>query len=87
MLRVCLSKWEIIEDLSYDYPKIRDLKIEIQQRWEQADLNDSHRAAIRFNLVEDKTQKETGRLMDTGTRWVARLVDQALERMARVTFS
>ncbi len=86
VIRECLNHWEIIKDLSYDYPKVRDLKIEIEERWRKADLSESQRQALRINLVEDQTRKATSKRMKTGTRWVTRLVDQGLQKMSEVRF-
>jgi hypothetical protein len=84
VLRQCLSVWEVIESLSYDYPRIRDLKIELQERWDGANLNEDHKQALYLNLIQDQTLKATSKQMNTGIRWIKRIIEEGLQMMSEV---
>lgn len=85
VLRRCLSAWEYVEELSYDYPKVKDLKIEIEDRLSSAGLREEEREAIRLHLFEGRSKKETGSIMGISGRLASRLVEEALSKLAEAS--
>jgi hypothetical protein len=60
------------------------LKIELQERWEGADLDEDHKQALYLNLIQDQTLKSTSRQMNTGIRWIKRIIEEGLQKMSEV---
>lgn len=81
-VRGCLSEWETILELSHEYTKVNDLKIELQQKIKYAALTEMQKMAIFYNLTSHMTQRETGQEMKTGARQAAKLVEQGIKRIA-----
>lgn len=81
-LRQCLLNWNGLATLAEEYPKLADLKSDLDMRIKRAPLTDKHRRAIFYNLIWNKTQKDTGKLMGIGVRRAADLVEESLRILA-----
>lgn len=71
-----------MEEHAHKYPKLIDLRLELEDRWKAAGLSEDQKRAVTHHLIENRTQKETGELMNIGSRWVARIVERSVEKMA-----
>lgn len=81
-LRICVSQWDAIETLSEQHLKVKDLFIELEDRWNNSSLTKQHKDAMNLYLIEGYTQKDAGDLLGIGTRAVAKFVDEGIELMA-----
>lgn len=83
MIKELLKRWDSIIILAEEQTKVTDLKIEIEQRWNNAGLSDHQARAIRFNLVDGITQDEVAKMLGFKSgRWISRLIEQGLEKLA-----
>ncbi len=81
-LRKIIEQWDTLEYLSQQHIKVKDLFIELEERWIRSPLSPLHRAAIRLYLIEGYTQKEAGDKLEVGTRAIANAVTDGLLIMA-----
>lgn len=83
-LRTCFECWYLIDELSDKYLKLRDLRMELIERWNKANLTHEEQRAFLERVIEDQTQSKTGESMNTGTSWIKKMVQDSLEKMASV---
>lgn len=82
-LRKMFEEWETLHSLSEHHLKVKDLFIEIEERWIESNLSPSQRDAIRMYLMEGGyTEREVGEEMGVGARTVNKLVKEGLEVIA-----
>ncbi len=81
-LRKIIEQWDTVESLSEQHLKVKDLFIELEERWVRSPLSPLHRNAIRLYLIEGYTQKEAGDRLEVGTRAIANAVTDGLLIMA-----
>jgi len=81
-LRRIIEEWYTVENLSEHHLKVRDLFMDLEDRWIHSSLNDQQRNAIRLYLIEGYTQREAGDLLEVGTRAIASAVNDGLKIMA-----
>lgn len=82
-MKELLKIWESIEIIAEDSEKVTDLKMEINDRWKRAGLSEQQAQAIRLNLVEGYIQDEVAKKLGFKSgRWISRLIEQGLEKLA-----
>lgn len=79
---VCVSNWDEIEQVGQDYLKVRDLFIDMKERWDRSNLSDRQRKSLKLYLMEGYTQKEVGDKLNIGSRHVADAVAEGIEIMS-----
>lgn len=83
-IEALLKAWYYLQEAKDEHAGARIMVLELERRYYSTELNDNHRSALRWNLIEDRTQQDAGRIMGASTRWVARLVSQGLHRMSEM---
>ncbi len=81
-LRICIQEWNTIQSLSEQHLKVKDLFIELEDRWNKSNLSHHQRDSIQLYLIEGYTQRETGEMLNVGIRSVAKSVEEGIELMA-----
>ncbi len=81
-LRICIQEWNTIQSLSEQHLKVKDLFIELEDRWNKSNLSQHQRDSIQLYLIEGYTQREAGEMLNVGIRSVAKSVEEGIELMA-----
>jgi DNA-directed RNA polymerase specialized sigma subunit len=81
-MRKCVEQWDSLSTLGDQYLKIKDLYIEMEERWNKASLTKNQRNSITLYLCQGYTQKESGETLGIGTRKVAQYVNEGITILA-----
>ncbi len=81
-MRKCVEQWDSLSTLGDQYLKIKDLFIELEDRWDKAPTTQQQRNAISLYLCQGYTQKESGEILGIGTRAIAKHVNEGIEILA-----
>lgn len=81
-LRICIQEWNTLQSLSEQHLKVKDLFIELEEKWNKSNLTQHQKDSIRLYLIEGYTQKEAGNLLGLGIRTVAKSVEEGIGIMA-----
>lgn len=81
-MRKCVENWDSLQTLGEQYLKIKDLYIEMEERWKNAPTTQQQRNAMILYLCQGYTQKESGEILGIGTRAVAKHVNDGIDILA-----
>lgn len=81
-LKIIIQEWNTVESLSEQQLKVKDLFMELEEKWLRSPITDQQRAAIRLYLIEGYTQREAGDRLGMGTRAIANSVNDGINTMA-----
>jgi hypothetical protein len=83
MIKTLLENLEVLDELSGQYPKINDLRIDLLRKVQWADLEEKLLRLIVEKFVNHKGYRELCSEMKVSTRWARKAIDAACQKIAR----
>lgn len=80
-VRKLLRHWYLLQEVKAYHTGAVVVAMELEKRYYSSPLTPKHRSAIRWNLIEDRTQQESGRIMRISPRKVVQFVREGLHIM------
>ncbi len=83
MIKTLLENLEILDELSGQYPKINDLRIDLLRKVHGAGLDEKVLRLIVERLVNNKAYRQISSEMKVSARWARKAIDAACQKIAR----
>jgi hypothetical protein len=82
MIKTLLEHLEILDELSGNYPKINDLRIDLLRKVEWANLDNRVPRLLLERLANNKAYRQISSEMKVSPRWARKAVDTACQEIA-----
>jgi hypothetical protein len=82
MIKTLLENLEILDELSGNYPKINDLRIDLLRKVEWANLDNRVLRLLLERLVINKAYRQISSEMKVSPRWARKAIDTACLKIA-----